>query len=234
MIGETNAINTKIKLKIDEHTIFLMTDNIEDKSSNHYELNNQGAIETNSIKRDNRNSIYFNSTSKNYINIAGSFNSDIEWGQDWTIEYWIYPLSNSGGVLHSKTPTTSWYGILIGHQDQSTNRALYLTNAANNGSTVNNAAMANASLSNQWVHYAIVRSSNQILRFCNGSLIGTNAYAIATTKPIVTTIGGYWGNNNPTAATPTISTTLNGYLQDFRISNIARYNSIFTPPERFV
>ena len=40
MIGETNAINTKIKLKIDEHTIFLMTDNIEDKSSNHYELNN--------------------------------------------------------------------------------------------------------------------------------------------------------------------------------------------------
>ena len=40
MIGETNAINTKIKKQIDEYTVFLMTDSIEDKSSNHYELNN--------------------------------------------------------------------------------------------------------------------------------------------------------------------------------------------------
>lgn len=232
MFGTTNAIETKKKKHIDDNTLFLMTDTLEDQSKYHHDLTVVKAVVSNSQTRDNRNSIYFNTTDQAYINIGGNFNELIDWGQSWTVEYWRYPLSNNGGIFHSKTVVNKQYGIYIGASDQATNRSLYLGNAANSNWTISNKAMANANIANQWVHYAVVRNGGNVLTFCNGALINTTAYTIANTAPIITTIGAYWGVNNSNTGIP--EQFSNGYLQDFRISNVARYTVTFTPPTRFI
>ena len=232
MFGTTNAIETKKKKHIDDNTLFLMTDTLEDQSKYHHDLTIVNAVVSSSQTRDNRNSIFFNSTNQAYINIGGNFNELIDWAQNWTVEYWVYPLTNVGGILHSKTVVNKQYGIYIGASDQATNRSLNLGNAANSAWTISNKAMANASIANQWVHYAIVRNGTNILTFCNGASINTTAYTIVNTAPIITTIGAYWGTNNSSTGIP--NQWCNSYLQDFRISNIARYTSTFVPPTRFV
>lgn len=232
MIGKTNSIEAILNFSIDNNTVFLLTDSLEDKSANHYTVQNFGVTISDTMTRDDRNSLYFNSTNKTYLKIYDVFQY-LSGTSDWTVEYWIYPISNSGYVYHHQRQPGTAYGILIGGQDTATNRALYLTNAANSGWTISNKAMASSSLVSQWIHYAVVRYNNQILNFCNGALINTTAYTInipvPETYPI---IGAYWYTNNSNTAAP--NSCLNSYLQDFRISNIARYTAAFTPPTRFI
>jgi len=71
---------------------------------------------------------------------------------------------------------------------------------------------------NTWVHIAIVATSSNLNLYIDGSLEGSTSAAITTNEPNMY-IGG-WDNNS-----------LNGYLQDFRITKgLARYTSNFTPP----
>ncbi|MDF2566479.1 MAG: hypothetical protein K0Q53_2883 [Massilibacillus sp.] len=71
---------------------------------------------------------------------------------------------------------------------------------------------------NQWAHYAVVRSGNTFFTFQNGVLISTwtssLSIAVLDTAPSIGGNGQYY---------------FGGYIDEFRISNIARWTSDFDP-----
>ena len=79
---------------------------------------------------------------------------------------------------------------------------------------------SNTVSSNTWYHLAVVRSGSTITMYVNGSSVGT--YADSTSNPGHSTFR--IGSAN------TGSYDFNGYVDEFRVSDSARYTSNFTAP----
>ena len=81
-------------------------------------------------------------------------------------------------------------------------------------------------ITNTWNHLAVVRNSGTLEFFVNGVSQGTvsNSTNMNSSQPIAIGSGRYTTSNS----TPTHA--VKGYIQDFRVSSIARYTSTFTPP----
>jgi hypothetical protein len=76
---------------------------------------------------------------------------------------------------------------------------------------------------NSWHHFAIQRNGGTIWLFLDGVLVNGKTISPAATlaasgNPL--SIGNYANNAYP----------MNGYIDNIRISNIARYTGNFTPP----
>lgn len=134
---------------------------------------------------------------------------------DFTVETYVYLSSLSGnrqifdfraGAFADIAPT-----VYISNGGQ----IRYYTASADRitGSTL---------LTGQWYHVALIRSGTSTKLYVDGTQVGstytdTNDYG--STKPL--TIGSRFdGGNN-----------LLGFLDDFRVSNIARHTTDFTPPQ---
>lgn len=231
MIGITNAIEQRVVYNIDNDTWFLMTDTIEDKSHFHSTIQNNGGTTINTTtKRDGRNSIYFNGSS--YLKILK--NDLCSGAADLTIEYWAMPVTLTGntgpGTIFNLPGPSNECGIIIGHVSGWPNHLWYSTtgtnwNYWNNWYSTNRAATANT-----WFHYAFVRQGLTMYQFFNGLI---DAQYTSTVSNIITNtnsyalIGAYMQNNN-------FYPVYQCYIQDFRISRIARYTNTFTPPERLI
>ena len=235
MIGVTNAINMRTKWNIDSNTQFLMTDTIEDKSNYHVTLTNNGAAVNNSTKRDNRNSIFFNGSSYLIINKRDFFIGT----QDYTIEFWANTTLNSGGygpgAIFNQPGNPNEHGILLGHISMYP-RWVWLSGSATSWDLFSG-YYGNSSLpisgTNIWYHFAFVKQ-NQKTYYCfiNGDLIWQYSFPTTTNTTVTTfqnnpVIGAYFSGNNYYKVYPC-------YIQDFRISNCARYTANFTSPQRFI
>ena len=175
------------------------------------------ATSTTQVKFAGTKSIYLDGTgdflqSSESVNIAG----------DWTIEGWYYfttltgphsfftigdsaSLANSMEFLLHTTGELRFYNMGGGYSNQHTPPSDFLVN--------------------NWIHIAVVRSgtgTNNIKAYINGTQSGT----------------GHTSNNDLIGKV-NIGTELyngagtwftQGYIQDFRVSSIARYTANFTPP----
>lgn len=152
-------------------------------------------------------STFFDGTSS-YINIDGY----VSIPADFTIEAWVYPTSVAAG----------WGGIYNCHG--TTDIGLYRYGAAivwYDGS--NRVITSNISV-NTWYHIAVVRASNVIQIFINGSVSG-GSYSSFTDYSATTHRIGADGNLNEKFA---------GYISDVRVTEgVARYTTSFTPPQKF-
>lgn len=135
---------------------------------------------------------------------------------DFTIEFWLYPTSTPAGGVLQQTPTSapaiyinidSTYGVRIGRH----------------GANQLDAASDTLSL-NAWTHLAFVRDSGVVKIFFNGvsqtltnAAGGIGSYDFSATKAIE--IGR------------TADASLNGYIDDLRITKKALYTNDFTPPQ---
>jgi hypothetical protein len=73
-----------------------------------------------------------------------------------------------------------------------------------------------------WYHWAVVKSGSSTLLFWDGTQAGASiSGAITNSTSIGLTIGAHRENS--------IMEPLNGYLDEVRISRVARYTSNFTP-----
>jgi hypothetical protein len=137
------------------------------------------------------------------------------WGTgDFTIEGWFYKNAASQMVLFDqRTSSTSQLSVYV-ESNAAGNLRLFV-----NGSYV--LTSSNAMTTGVWTHIAITRASGTTRFFINGT-VSTNTYAdtndYGTTKPLV--IGATWNG----------STAFNGWIDEFRISNSARYTAGFTAP----
>ena len=206
--------NTKLLLRFD--------DNFTDKSGNVADsniTNNNVVIDNNSIKFGS-GSGSFNGTNS-FISIPSQYLPAVS--GDWTVDWWEYRTSvvvnscilnaTADGALNNDR------GILIGYAANSSNLSFYATDNKAGWYIASGLSMGTVQL-NQWVHRAVVKSGNNYYTFQNGVLQAQTSSTRVPLTPGVTNIGNYAGGLK----------FYNGLIDEFRISNIARWTANFTVP----
>jgi len=141
---------------------------------------------------------------------------------DFTMEAWAYPLSGSnmqyGGVVG-----TSDHAQLLGNKIETNgNRWRWLVRNSNGGDFDAYAPSSMFSL-DQWQHLACVRHNGRFKFYVNGALAQEGpAFNLSPTDTLPIVIGqrilpGYSG------------VYFKGYIDEVRLSNVARYTAPFTP-----
>ena len=152
-----------------------------------------------------------------YLTTADS----VDWyfaSADFTIDFWAYVTSGASGYIN----------FVEQYQDSSNFWILYHSSNGNtyfqqnhSGSVEFNPAWAWTPLPNTWYHLALVRSGTNLYLFVNGSSQGTKTLSLA-----VRDIAGALNISKTDLGIGGVT----GNIDEFRISNIARWTSNFTPP----
>jgi len=148
--------------------------------------------------------------------------TDWDYGnQDFTIECWIYTNSGSGDRIISSNwtsgspPYSGGYEFLL--LDNSGHKLNFYWDYGSDLRSIQGTTTLNT---NTWYHVAAVRNGNVFTIYLDGvaEATTTSADTIDVTSQVMK-IGG----------APYNSRYLDGYLDEVRISNVARYTSNFTP-----
>ena len=155
-------------------------------------------------------SIAFDGTG-DYLSIA----TDTDYGfgtGDFTIEGWFYNTVVSTQYLFDTRTTLNENSVAVQSSGSGSLRLFV------NGAFV--LTSSNTHTNNAWNHLAICRASGVTRFFING-VVSTATYTdttnYGTTKPLV--VGAQYNG----------TTAFAGYIDDFRVSNTARYTTTFTP-----
>jgi len=205
----------------DDGTTF--TDSSDSGGGRHTITANGDVTNTRAQSKVGDSSIYFDGTG-DYLSCAGS--SDWDWSaSDYTIEAWVRPvdLSSGGGsaqygaIVNNRSGGSVAYGFGF---DSSGYPTFWYWDTPGSA-TRTAAATSNAMSVDTWYHIAMVHSGTNILIFVDGTLdsttavVGTPYSSAAYTQDIGVDANG--------------TDYLDGYLDEIRISDSARYTSSFTP-----
>ena len=164
-------------------------------------------------------SIAFDGTGDYLVGIANAVPIANYTGQ-FTIEGWAYynTLVGPQYLVDTRANATSTTGIAI-----SSNAAGYLAVTMNNTTVI---TASTSFTSNAWVHWAVARSSaNVVSCYINGSNVG-GAVSTTTLSDTSLLIGTSIANKDTSS-----TNHFNGYLEDVRLTTgFARYTANFTPP----
>lgn len=174
---------------------------------------------------DIQSSLILTQTTNDYV----MSNQDFSLSGDFTIEFWYYPNTITGGSalcsigLNNATGScltimASGNQILVNQENQS------ISIAANDGITLN-----------RWTFISVVRSGSSIYLYVNNNKQTTTATYSGT---VGSTDGVYIGYTpRPTGDGTTVTPYYcSGYIENFRISSVARYSAsqITTYPLKYM
>tara|TARA_R110002126_G_scaffold123455_2_gene265425 strand:- start:503 stop:4555 length:4053 start_codon:yes stop_codon:yes gene_type:complete len=163
-----------------------------------------------SIKKYGSASMYFDG-STSYL--KGQSGPSYSLTGDFTIECWVY-LTTASGTKTIFTNRTTGGAAGLAWVTQSGSAALSIY--TNGGFS---AASSTAITLNTWTHVALTRSGSTITQWLNGVSVATVSNSSSFTEAQC-----YIGaNNSGTELWP-------GYIDDLRITKVARYTANFTPP----
>ena len=220
MQGQTTANVVGEKRCTDPHTLLLLTDDIVDRSMYCNAIISHNVKSTTTRQRDGRNSLAFIEGMTSYLSLFKNF---LIGTNSFTIEYWIYFIKGiSGGATYHQPQShnSNWQGIILGYSD---GNVLYFGN--NDSWNVFSSIKVFSITASTWAHCALVRDGASWRAYTNGVLTwsATASASFPAESAYETWIGHYHSSGY-----------FIGNLQDYRISDIARYTSNFTPPERFL
>ena len=167
------------------------------------------------------NAAVFPADNSHYIDVEVPNLSSIIKGTSWTIDWWEYCLSNPTGGGAFVLSGQNVYSMIAGYNHTTGGTAKYLY-ISSNGSTwnISNHLQMGEQLPNQWVHRAMVKNGTSLKIYQNGNLFLdttiSNSINMTNNKIRFSTV---WSEN----------TGLSGYMDEFRISDIARWTGNFTP-----
>jgi len=140
---------------------------------------------------------------------------------DWTIEFWAYKSATMTNhqIANTSDGSTEGHGWQIEYT--SNILGLYIYDLANDWTHY--AVEDDEASTGNWHHYAWVRDSNVHKLYRNGTLQSSSTTDSSGITP--TTNGWVFGEHTSDA-----SRDFNGYLDQIRISDNARYSSNFTAP----
>lgn len=130
---------------------------------------------------------------------------------DYTIEFFSYINAFGGDTVFLSKGGRAFIELLGGSLQMALDGSTSGTNVLNNGAGL---------VALQWQHIAMVKKASTYYFFINGNLIGTTTSTGTfgnTATPV--SIGGVQGAAN-----------INAYIDELRISRIARYTASFAPP----
>jgi hypothetical protein len=149
--------------------------------------------------------------------ITSASNAEFAFGTgDFTIEFWHYISSTVNQAFFETIPIG---GISV------RNNGFVLVIDAGKWNVYSSGGFrgqsTNTPSTNQWVHFALVRSGTTWTYYANGTSNGSFTYSVNLTQSNF--VCGRVGDDS--------SYFINGYLDDYRITKgIARYTANFTPP----
>lgn len=204
----------------DEHTLLLLHgDTLTDSSIYNVPITNNGVTVSTAQSKFGGSSLYFNGNS--YLSIAMSV-LGLNFNSDWTLEWWDRPdAGNVYSALVFRTSSTGdMYGFCV-YSPSEKNIRIYAGDNAWNFIPMVNIGTDKGQI---WTHRAICKKNNTVYCFENGiktnevstsgSLINSNTIYIGASRSMPgSASGGYIG-----------------YLDEIRVSNIARWTENFTPP----
>jgi len=147
----------------------------------------------------------------------------------WTIEGWFYQENNASSGSSSHSIISRW-----DNQNNDKGFIFRITNSSGqklqwyhttDGSTNRVHTDSRTISNNTWYHFALVKNDNLTL-YLNGTgaVLNSSAFTIKSTT-IPTLIGSVHESGSP-------SQYFNGYIDDLRVSHMARYTSDFTAPTK--
>ncbi|QIG73346.1 concanavalin A-like lectin/glucanase protein [Rhizobium phage RHph_Y5A] len=146
---------------------------------------------------------------------------DIPWTgtNPFTVDMRVRANSLGGGcsLLSQETSTTTFLRWYIG-----TDSNLYFQVYSANTLVLSVASTGGTFAANTWYHLAIVRNGNVFTMYRDGVSIATTTSTVAIPDLTGVVKIGMGASTNPQYC--------NGYLDEIRISNIARWTAAFTPP----
>ena len=190
--------------------------NLNDASGYKRTITNEGVTVSQSASKFDGSSLYFNGSSRLLVPSFDFF------GGDWTIDWWEYPTSSSSKSRFCSSYTTNTGtcgGILLGYQGTK----VYASSAAEGSWNIIAGTDMLSTTVNTWTHWAFVKSGTTLTSYRNGVKFAsaTMNNKVGFSSAISFAIGDYRaGDHN----------YFIGYMDRFRISNIARWASNFTPP----
>lgn len=212
----------------DLHTKLLLHGNsFIDGSKDKRAITNTSVAVSTAQSKFGDSSFYFDGSA--YLTIPGyDFSTD-----DFTIDWWEYPTNANAGTRFTNVYCTSYAtqaGGLLTHLCTS-GLQVYLSNKTGGANASDWNVLAGETLGNNvvntWTHRAVVRSGSSLMFFKNGLLeytydIGTNKIGYSSDRP--------WGIGNWASDLMTTGYPYIGYIDEFRVSDIARWTESFTPP----
>ena len=188
---------------------------IQDSSSSSHTIPHVTAKLSTVQKKFGTHSIKFDGTDE-YVGVANS--SDWAFSGDFTAECWFYnTLSNSNDHLMGPANHSSGAGWGIYFNGT----GVLKFNDYANSFVLNNGDANTGWTANTWNHVAVVRSGSTIKLYLNG----TEKYSGSNNSAL--TNSGNFGIGSDNGITSSMHH--NGYIDEVRLSNVARYTSAFTP-----
>ena len=142
---------------------------------------------------------------------------------DFTIEFWIKATFTTAyqGILGNRGGTLSDYGWAI--QNNGTKNMIFEWSTT--GTSKTRGITSSVIPSNvTWEHWAVVRNGSTVTMYRNGVNVGSASISGAIYSTVQGLSVGY------VRATATAGNAILAYIDELRISNIARWTGDFTPP----
>jgi len=147
---------------------------------------------------------------------------------DFTIEMWYYPVSIVAWASLISFNSSAWYqGPALLFNNASPSPTIYLENSYDGSNKWTLDSGVTPAL-NQWHHIAVVGTSGQHVKiYVNGVLKNTRAGSYTFSVPSAGDV--YLGHSAFFPGVVAAVSSINGYIDEVRISNVARYSANFTP-----
>mgnify|MGYP004417313302 CR=1 FL=1 len=173
-----------------------------------------GAVINTTTKKFGAGSIFFDGVN-DYCSTPDHADFDFSDGT-WTVDFWIYNNADTGGrIFYQQTDANNYISLY------NTNDTLFFR-ISSAGSAVVSVNCPNGALSNSaWHHVALVENGDSYKIYIDGIEKGTTT---DTDRPANYTGVVYLGSVNGA------SDFLSAYIDEFRVSKIARWTADFTPP----
>ena len=199
---------------VDANTLLLIHGGaVEDASIYDVPITNSGVTVSQAQSKFGGGSLYFNGAA--FLSMVDP--SFIPGESDFTIDWWEYRQSATGTSTSVNLIDDPGYSNFLARHQGTTYYSAY------NSSQWNlSAGSIFQLLQNQWVHTAIVRHNGVVTIYVNGTQIYTYNGPASYTGLGRVLIGCHaWVNHTD---------YYTGYIEEYRISNVARWTGNFTPP----
>ena len=165
-----------------------------------------------------------------WLKLPASDNWSFAASADFTVECWCKWSTAAAyvGMIASKTETGGVYNGWSLRTDASGGDKILSFNFWNNAGSVTFSCNGTSNIGDgSWHHVAATRASDTVRVFVDGALENSGTYAGAIHG---TSSGGYGLQIGMDYLNATGSGPMHGYVDEVRISNVARWDAAFTPP----